>query len=75
MLGSSKKRRVVPTVTMEEQQRRLQEEIINLRGTMRHLLIDRVPPFAVIIECKERRLASLQRQAPKVGAHPMRQPT
>ena len=61
----SRKSRVAPSLTTEERQQRLQEEIGNLRSSMRHLVSDERLGFAVMIELRELELASLQKRPPE----------
>ena len=55
---------VTRSLTSEESQRRLHEEIRNLRSSMRHLVSDQTLLFAVMIELRELELASLQKPLP-----------
>ena len=61
----AKKSRVAPSLTMEERQERLQEEICNLRSSMRDIVSDETLAFAVMIELRELALASLQKRPPE----------
>jgi hypothetical protein len=51
---------VIRSLTTEERQQRLHEEIRNLRSSMRHLVSDETLLFAVMIELRELELASLR---------------
>jgi hypothetical protein len=66
----SKSSRVVPFVTTEEAQQRLQDEIRNFRRSISHVRGNEALAFAVMIECREFELASLRRRSAAV-AHPI----
>ena len=63
----SKKGRVAPSLTTEERQQRLHEEIGNLRSSMRHLVSDKTLAFAVMVELRELELASLRKRPPEAA--------
>ena len=62
-----RKSRVAPTLTTEQRQLRLQEEIRNLRSSVRHLLTNEALGFAVMIEVRELELASLRKRPPEAA--------
>ena len=63
----SRKKRIGPPLTAEEEQQRLQLEIGNLRTSMGNLSDGMGSRFALTIELRERRLASLRRHAAGVA--------
>jgi hypothetical protein len=63
----SKKSPVAPPLTTEEKELRLHEEIRNLRSSKQHLASHQSLRFAVMIELRERELASLRECPPKAA--------
>ena len=63
----SKNSRVAPSLTTEQTQQRLQEEIHNLRSSMRHLVSDDAIGLAVVIGLRELELASLAKRPPEAA--------
>jgi hypothetical protein len=67
MAVSSRTSRVAASLTTEERQKRLQEEIRNLRSSMPYLMSHQRLGFSVMIELRELELASLEKRPPKAA--------
>jgi hypothetical protein len=67
MLVLSRQKRAATPLTAGEEQQRLQDELRNLRSTMRNLSTGEAPLFAVMIELRERHLALLRGHAAEAG--------